>query len=90
MNFEHLNKYVVNNAPKLTRASLKKIKKMLIYLRSVTILNRQKLKLGKVVFIVNTFDSRFPFKPLITVKFSHQDGSTAPENQIERLYDEFS
>jgi len=90
MNFEHLCKYVLNNKKKLTPIRAKKIKKLLSYFYSIVILNRQKLKLGKVVFLINTFDPRTPFKNPITLKFANQDSTHSTDQQIQILFDEFS
>jgi len=90
MNFEHLCKYILNNKKRLTPAHAKKIKITLSYFYTTVILNRQKLKLGKVVFLINTFDARTPLKNPVTLKFANQDSANSTDQQIQILYDEFS
>jgi hypothetical protein len=86
MNFEHFLSYILANKHKLK--NFKYAKKLLQYHYSVLKLNRQKLKLGAIAFIINEFNPKKPFEELITIKFVNQDTSNSDEERLKRFNDE--
>jgi hypothetical protein len=86
MNFEHFIKYILDHKNKITNYS--RVKKLLSYYRSVIKINRQKLKLGNITFIINEFDYKNPFKESVSIKFVNQDTSNSDEERLARLNEE--
>lgn len=81
MNFEHLIKFIINNKHKLKNKS--HVDKILNYYTKVILVNRQKLKLGTIVFEINLepFKNGM-FEPLIKIKYINQDRSQTPEAKL--------
>jgi hypothetical protein len=83
MNFEHFCKFILLNKKHFSAYQWQKTIKLFKYYRSIIKLNRQKLKLGKVVFIINNFDINQPFQELIALKFVNQDLSESAEEVLK-------
>lgn len=90
MNFEHLCKYVLSKRHLLSPNYYQKIKKVLSYQYSIILLNRQKLKLGKIIFVIKEIDPYQPFQEVISTKFANQDVTNSSAERLESLYNEFS
>lgn len=86
MNFEHLIKYIVINKHRIK--DLNRIKKFLKYHYDVLKLNRQKLKLGNITFVIHEFDIKNPLKEHISIKFINQDTSNSDEERLQRFNEE--
>jgi hypothetical protein len=85
MNFEQFSKFLFRTSKPLTKNHVKRAKKILHYYYSILKLHRQKLKLGKILFIINEFDLNKPFQEIITLKFVNQDQSESLEEKIKEF-----
>jgi len=90
MNFERLCKYIILQHSKIKPRDLHLIKNFLRNLYSIVLLNKQKLKLGKVIFLINDFNLNHPFRESVVIKFVNQNIPSSPQQHFQQLYDEFT